>query len=416
MQFEYRHYDRPFRQPLRTHHGTWERRKGIIVRLQIDPGVVGWGEIAPLPDFGTETLDEAIAFCSEFVDQFVIGDRAQLKRCEISSSTGDWAGTGAGTVAGNGAGHGAGTVAGNRTGNGTDYFIACCLERLQEIESLIQDCDQFPPATQFGIGAAIASVMAQLRSHLEGLGPHSNAHPVDPGNLATHPNKLASDDPPDPSPDRLAALLPSGTAALAALPHSLARGHHTFKLKIGISDHPSEQALIGQLLAQLPPHGKLRLDANGAFDLPTTRAWLTWLDTLPGVVEYLEQPLNAHDRHTLPALIALSRTTRTPIALDESVATVPQLERAIALGWPGLWIIKPAIAGAPQALRSLWQRQMNQGVRPDWIFSSVFESRVGRAIALNLAADLGTGDRALGFGVDALLLPEPEPWPQILWQ
>jgi O-succinylbenzoate synthase len=404
MQFEYRYYDRPFRQPLRTHHRIWERREGVIVRLQVDPGIVGWGEIVPLPNFGTETLDEAIAFCAEFVDQFVVGDQARLQSCEV----GPIARGRAGDVTPDGVGHLTSDGIDRSSHASANAFIACCLDRLQDIESLIQDCDQFPPATQFGMGAAISSVIAQLQSRLDHPSNHPSNHPTN------HPSNHPA--PADPPPDRLSTLLPAGTAALTALPDYLARGRHTFKLKIGIDDRPSEQALIRQLLAQLPPHGKLRLDANGAFDLPTTTAWLTWLDTYPGAIEYLEQPLNAHDRHTLPTLIALSRNARTPIALDESVATLPQLERAIALGWPGLWIIKPAIVGAPQALRSLWQRQVSQGARPDWIFSSVFESRVGRAIALDLAAELGSGDRALGFGVDALLTPEPEPWPHILWQ
>lgn len=61
--FEYRPYDRPFKQPLHTHHGWWSNRQGIILRLTSANGQVGWGEIAPIAWFGTETLAQALAFC-----------------------------------------------------------------------------------------------------------------------------------------------------------------------------------------------------------------------------------------------------------------------------------------------------------------------------------------------------------------
>jgi O-succinylbenzoate synthase len=55
----YRPYRRPFRQPLRTAHGPWTVREGWILRLRDDGGRQGWGEVAPLPHFGTETLAAA---------------------------------------------------------------------------------------------------------------------------------------------------------------------------------------------------------------------------------------------------------------------------------------------------------------------------------------------------------------------
>lgn len=61
-QVAWRPYRRLFQQPLVTQHGTWRERRGLWIRLMRD-GRVGWGEIAPLPGFGSETLEEAIAFC-----------------------------------------------------------------------------------------------------------------------------------------------------------------------------------------------------------------------------------------------------------------------------------------------------------------------------------------------------------------
>ena len=59
----FRSYRRPFRQPLKTAHGLWCLREGILLRLADEDGQVGWGEIAPIAEFGTESMGQAIQFC-----------------------------------------------------------------------------------------------------------------------------------------------------------------------------------------------------------------------------------------------------------------------------------------------------------------------------------------------------------------
>jgi len=54
----YRPYRRPFRQPLRTARGLWAEREGYVLRLERG-GRVSYGEVAPLPAFGTETFEAA---------------------------------------------------------------------------------------------------------------------------------------------------------------------------------------------------------------------------------------------------------------------------------------------------------------------------------------------------------------------
>ncbi len=63
--FEYRRYRLPFRLPLRTAHGPWGEREGVLVRLTDEAGVAGYGEAAPIPWFGTETADAVEAACRE---------------------------------------------------------------------------------------------------------------------------------------------------------------------------------------------------------------------------------------------------------------------------------------------------------------------------------------------------------------
>lgn len=55
-------YRRPFRRPLQTGHGEWAVREGILLRLEREDGSIGFGEVAPLPWFGTETLEHACQY------------------------------------------------------------------------------------------------------------------------------------------------------------------------------------------------------------------------------------------------------------------------------------------------------------------------------------------------------------------
>ncbi len=63
--FDFYPYYRPFRQALRTNHGIWSVREGIIICLYDQHNQQQWGEIAPLPWFASETLAEALNFCQE---------------------------------------------------------------------------------------------------------------------------------------------------------------------------------------------------------------------------------------------------------------------------------------------------------------------------------------------------------------
>lgn len=50
---------------MRTAHGPWGEREGVLVQLANEAGSVGYGEAAPIPWFGTETTDEVVEACRE---------------------------------------------------------------------------------------------------------------------------------------------------------------------------------------------------------------------------------------------------------------------------------------------------------------------------------------------------------------
>lgn len=62
LTLEIRRYRRHLRRPMLNHHGFMAERSGIILRLTDSDGRRGYGEIAPLKWFGTESFQDAWAF------------------------------------------------------------------------------------------------------------------------------------------------------------------------------------------------------------------------------------------------------------------------------------------------------------------------------------------------------------------
>jgi len=303
-----RRYRLPFLHPARTAHGVWEEREGLLVRLENEEGRVGFGEVAPIPWFGTETLAEAE-------------------------------------------------------------------DALVRLEGAVE------PARLDGVPERLGCVRFALAAARAGAAPAPAAA-----------SRLA-----------VAALLPAGRAALAAADRAVAAGWVAFKWKVGAGDAADEQALLDDLLARLPGHAKLRLDANGAWNRRLAARWLARCADRP--IEFVEQPCfaepaatEAERRRTDDALRGLADDHPTPIALDESVAGLAGLRAWLERGWRGVVVIKPALVGAGADLEALLG-----SFRADVVFSSALETAVGRRAALRTAFRLaGAAPRALGFGVTPL--------------
>ncbi|MEG3436179.1 o-succinylbenzoate synthase [Pannus brasiliensis CCIBt3594] len=315
--FSYRVYQRPFRRPLRTHHGWWECREGIILRLAGESGRVGWGEIAPIAWFGSETLEEAVSFCREIGNSIA--------------------------------------------------------------EAAILSIPDSLPACQFGFESALEDTRSN-------------------GAL-------------DESSPNYSYLLPNGQEALDTLPEVLKNTSiDTFKWKIGVSPLETESAIAEKLTRQLPDGAKLRLDANGGLTLSDARVWLTLADELSNL-EFIEQPLPPRQ---FGEMLSLGESFRTPIALDESVCNLQQVESCYREGWRGVFVIKPSIMGSIRRFREVWNRYP-----VDAVFSSALESSIGRRSALRLAVECSRNDRALGFGVGQWFadgIDRETEWLETLWK
>ncbi|PSN14456.1 o-succinylbenzoate synthase [filamentous cyanobacterium CCT1] len=297
-----RQYRRRFVRPLHTAHGLWIWREGLLVRLRDSLGRVGYGEIAPIPWFGSEALEEALSFCKV---------------------------------------------------QGGEWQTATVPAGL--------------PATQFGLGCALAELNGE--------------------------RGFSGD---EPAIAYICGLLPTGAAAMELVSQRLAQGHRTLKWKIGVQAIADEIYLLQRLIEKLPQHIQLRLDANGGLLIDQAEEWLAVCDRInsdpqTAAIEHLEQPLSPDQ---VPAMIELDRRYQTAIALDESVATVDQLEGCWNQGWRGVVVVKPAIAGSPQRLQAFCQSH-----QPQMVFSSAFETVVGRRAALAVASRCSSAQApALGFG------------------
>ncbi|TVP62153.1 MAG: o-succinylbenzoate synthase [Nodularia sp. (in: Bacteria)] len=302
-QFDFRCYRRRFLQPLVTSHGIWHTREGIIVCL----GNCGYGEIAPISWFGSETLEQALDFCRQLP--------------------------------------------------------------VEVTEEMIFSIPDNLPACQFGFESALGGMGSGEKKQ--------NSSPL----------------PPAPCPP--ASLLPSGEGALNQWKALWKQGYRTFKWKIGVDAISRELEIFDLLTRTLPPAAKLRLDANGGLSYEEAKLWLGTCDDISANIEFLEQPLPVEQ---FSAMLELSAVFKTAIALDESVATLQQLKHCFEKGWRGIFVIKPGIAGSPSRLRDFCQQH-----QIDAVFSSVFETEIGRQAALQLAAELSQQNRAVGFGINHFL-------------
>ncbi len=306
---------------LATSHGIWDIREGIILSLSDEVGS-GWGEIAPISWFGSETLEQALDFCRQLPEEITV-------------------------------------------------------ETIFSIPDKLSAC-------QFGFESA-----------LEGLGSRDSCTDAI--------NRVST----------YSGLLPAGEAALEQWQTLWQQGYRTFKWKIGVNAIAHELKIFELLTHALPTSAKLRLDANGGLSYEEANLWLWTCDNLRAnqesspEIEFIEQPLPV-DR--LQEMLELNMCYATPIALDESVATLKQLEYCFQQGWRDIFVIKPGILGSPSRLRKFCQQH-----KIDAVFSSVFETAIGRQAALQLAAELSQHKRAIGFGINHFFEQE-EIWLQSLWK
>ena len=197
----------------------------------------------------------------------------------------------------------------------------------------------------------------------------------------------------------VAALLPAGRNAISEMARKAEAGFRIFKWKVGVADAADELALLDDVCAALPSGGKLRLDANGAWDRRVAERWLERCAERP--VEFVEQPCferlarhEAASKRIDDMLLGLAEDYPTPIALDESLVRDGDVARWLGAGWRGVFVVKPSLfADVDRVLAQLAKAKASV------VFSSALETAVGARAALRWAFSWKGEPRALGFGI-----------------
>jgi len=393
-QWEFRAYQRRFKHALQTSHGSWSLREGMLLRLVDEVGNISWGEIAPLPWFGSETLEQALEFCHQLpallTNERIFSISDTLPACQFGFEAA-WEGMRESAID-------------NKT---PDQLGNVPKQATFTIEnSTLQAQNSDFRALRSNIAAPNSTLRPQssdVAVQTSELGTRNSNVAVQTSELQPQPSKFELDPTPYsplPTPHSPAlpqsALLPAGEAALNSWKALWEQDFRTFKWKIGVQAIAAELELLHSLTQSLPATANLRLDANGGLSLDDAAQWLETCDAitanpnLPVAMEYLEQPLAVSQ---FQAMQHLSDRYTTPIALDESVATLQQLQTCYENGWRGIFVIKPAIVGSPTRLR-----QFCQDYAIDAVFSSALETAIGRHMGLRLAKELGNPERAMGYG------------------
>ena len=185
-------------------------------------------------------------------------------------------------------------------------------------------------------------------------------------------------------------VTPERARAIAA-----ASGCATAKLKVadpGV-ELGADCERVAAVRDALGPGGRIRVDANAAWDPDTAIAAIRALDRAAGGLEYVEQPCAGLDE-----LAAVRKRVDVPIAADESIRRAGDPLRVAVAGAADIAVLKVApLGGVRRALA------VAEACGLPVVVSSAVETSVGLAAGLALAAALPELPYACGLGTLSLL-------------
>ncbi|TYL55073.1 O-succinylbenzoate synthase [Nocardioides sp. BGMRC 2183] len=139
--------------------------------------------------------------------------------------------------------------------------------------------------------------------------------------------------------------------------------------------------------------GRIRVDANGAWDVDAAVAAIAALDSAAGGLEYVEQPTAS-----VESLAAVRRRVDVPIAADESIRRAEDPYRVCDLEAADIAVLKVQPLGGVRACLEIAER-----IGLPVVVSSALETSVGIAAGVALAAALPELPHACGLATVRLL-------------
>lgn len=170
-------------------------------------------------------------------------------------------------------------------------------------------------------------------------------------------------------------------------------GCRTAKVKVAEpgQSEAEDLARVEAVRAAIGSDGRVRVDANGAWDVDTAVRMVRRLDRF--TLEYVEQPCR-----TVEDLAAVRRRVDVPVAADESIRRAADPLRVVALEAADIAVLKVAPLGGVAACLRIAE-QIGLPV----VVSSALETSVGIAAGVALAAALPELPYACGLATLQLL-------------
>jgi o-succinylbenzoate synthase len=203
-----------------------------------------------------------------------------------------------------------------------------------------------------------------------------------------------------PFPDPVRDVVHVNTTVPAVDPataHRLAADSGCRTAKVKVADFGQDLAADVERVAAvrdaLGPDGRIRVDANAAWDVESAVLAIGRLDRAAGGLEYVEQPCR-----TLDELREVRRRVAPPIAADESVRTAADPLHIAGLDAADVVVVKvQPLGGVRQAMEVVAAAGLPA------VVSSALETSVGLAAGVALAAALPELPYDCGLGTATLL-------------
>jgi o-succinylbenzoate synthase len=175
----------------------------------------------------------------------------------------------------------------------------------------------------------------------------------------------------------------------------LAGGCATAKVKVAEPGQgpADDEARLEAVRDALGPSGRIRVDANGGWDVVAAVAAIRLLDRAAGGLEYVEQPCPS-----VEDLAAVRRAVSVPIAADESIRRAADPYRVRDLEAADVAVLKVQPLGGVRACL-----QIAEDIGLPVVVSSALETSVGIAAGVALAAALPELPYACGLATVQLL-------------
>ena len=194
---------------------------------------------------------------------------------------------------------------------------------------------------------------------------------------------------------------PAEAARQAA--EAVARGFRSVKVTLGSHDPEVDVEVVRLVRTAIGPAVRLRADADEVWSPERAIDVLGQLG--PYDLDFVEQPVFAQD---LSGMAQVRRAAPMQVAADESVASLEDAQRVIDADAADVLVVKPSRAGGLYASRAIMELARDHGLGS--IVSSSFETGVGIAASLHVAASLGPASMsgiASGAALEHDMLTEP---------